>query len=249
MKEEKKKDKKKKSFLENIKKLSNSKRGRAILFFIFYFVFFFLVISLLQRNHSTLDNTNNKENTVRVEYKLDGILSSNYHFVREEVVNGVVTNFTGEREDNKIEGLITRDNTFNSYFIYDDIFLLRNNDKYEIADTLYSFYNITSLVNLEEILKKAMLVSKTDYDGGKSIYNYQITTNTLDNIINDTNIDIADIPNTITLETDSNKEVVKITYDLSSYASYFYQSPSNVIITETYSNFGNVKGLVVPNNS
>ena len=243
MKEE--KPKKKNPYLEGIKNLSKSSRGKAILFFLFYFIFFFLIISLVRSNYAPNSN-NTIDSTVRTEYKLDKIENSNYHFTREENINGVVTNFTGDKNDNKTEGVMTVNDIFINYFIYDNINLIKTTDKYEVTSELYHFSKITDDNNIEKILERSTLISKTEYETGNISYNYEITTNTIDSIINNTNIDIADIPNKITLETNEEDEVIKVTYDLSSYATYINGIPSTTIITINYSNFGEIEDLEIP---
>ena len=136
MKEE--KPKKKNPYLEGIKNLSKSSRGKAILFFLFYFIFFFLIISLVRSNYATnSNNSNTKDNPVRTEYKLDKIENGNYHFIREENINGLLTNFTGDKNNNKTEGVMTVNNIFTNYFIYDNINLVKTTDKYEVTSELY----------------------------------------------------------------------------------------------------------------
>ena len=243
MKEE--KTKKKNSYLEGLKNLSKSSRGKAILFFLFYFFFFFIIISFVRSNYASNSN-NTIDSTVRTEYKLDKIENSNYHFTREENINGVVTNFTGDKNDNKTEGVMTVNDIFINYFIYDNINLIKTTDKYEVTSELYHFSKITDDNNIEKILERSTLISKTEYETGNISYNYEITTNTIDSIINNTNIDIADIPNKITLETNEEDEVIKVTYDLSSYATYINGIPSTTIITINYSNFGEIEDLEIP---
>lgn len=234
-------------YIKFIKDLSKSKRGRAVLFFVFYFIFFFVLISLIRSNYNTnRETTDNNTNNVSTEYKLDGIINGNYHFVREENINGIVSNFTGDKADNRIEGIMTRDNTFYNYFIYDNINLIKISDKYEVTTDLYQFNNITDDNNISKFLRRATLISKTEYETGNISYNYEITTNTIDEILNGTNIDIDDIPNSITLETNEDDEVVKIIYNLSSYSSYINGVPSNSSITITYSDFGEIEPLEIP---
>ena len=245
MKEEKKKEENK--YIKFIKDLYQSKRGRAILFFIFYFIFFFVLISLIRTNYSSNRNVNpNNDKSVSTEYKLDGIKNGNYHFTREENINGVITNFTGDKTDNKTEGVMTLNNTFTNYFIYDNINLIKTTDKYEVTTDLYHFNNITADYNIENILKRSTLISKTEYETGNTLYNYEITSNTIDSILNGTNIDIADIPNSIILESNEDNEVVKITYNLSSYATYINNAPTTISIIITYSNFGEIENIEVP---
>lgn len=241
-----KKEKIKNKYIEEIKTLSKSKRGRALLFFLFYFIFFFVLISLIRSSYSSNKVGNDNDNYVNVEYKLTGIENGNYHFTREENINGIVTNFVGDKSDNKIKGVMSVNNTFNNYFIYDNINLIKTTDKYEVTSELYHFNSITDDKNISKILNQATLISKTEYETGNTIYNYQITTNTIDKILNNTNIDIADIPNTITLETNQEDEVIKITYELTSYATYINQISTNIKITMNYSNFKEIESIEIP---
>ena len=141
---------------------------------------------------------------------------------------------------------MTSNNTFTNYFIYDNINLIKTTDKYEVTSELYHFNNITDDNNLSRILKRATLISKTEYETGNISYNYEITTNTIDEILNGTNIDIADVPNKITLETNEEDEVVKITYDLTSYSTYINNMPTTTTITVNYSNFGEIEDIEIP---
>ena len=241
-----KKVKEQNKYIEFIKNLYKSKRGRAFLFFLFYVIFFIIIISMLRGSYNESPNYNDNESNINAYYKLDGIENGNYHFTREENINGEITNFTGDKSNNRIEGVMTTNNLFCNYFIYDNINLIKLTDKYEVTTDLYHFNNITDDKVIANIIKKSTLISKTEYETGNISYNYEITTNTIDEILNGTNIDIADIPNKITLETNEEDEVIKVTYDLSSYATYISGTPSTTIITINYSNFGEVKDIEIP---
>ncbi len=243
-----KKEQKENKYLKLIKDLSKNKRGKAILFFAFYFVFFFLLITTIRTSYET-NQKRNSQKTINTPYKLTKIEAGNYHFTREEVVDNVKINFVGDKENNKTTGIMTREGNVTNYFIYDNITLVRNNQKYETSPELYNFDNITNDKMIAHVLKKSTLISKTEYEEGKTIYNYQITTNTLDDILYNHKIDLATAPNTITLETNSENEVDKISYDLSSYGTYYYNTPHTINITITYQAFGKVKPISVPENN
>lgn len=236
-------------YLQTIKNLNQNTRGRAILFFLFYLIFFIVIIGLIRASYTSNKNNDYKRTDINEEYKLDGIINGNYHFTREEIINNSITNYVGDKSNKKEEGIMTFNNALYNYFIYDNINLLKINDKYEISGELYKYNSITNDTNIAKILKNATLISKTEYEIGSSVYNYQITTNTLDQIVNNTNIDIADIPNTITLYTNEDDQVVKIIYDLTSYATYYLNTQTSVKITIEYSNFGEIEDLKVPENN
>ena len=246
MKEE--KQKKKNKYIEFIKELYKSKRGRALLFFLFYIIFFVIIISMIRSSYNERPNYDDKESNINVEYKLDGIEKGNYHFTREENINGEITNFTGDKSNNRIEGVMTNNNAFYNYFIYDSINLIKTTDKYEITNELYHFNNITDDKTIKNIINKSTLISKTEYETGNISYNYEVTTNTIDSILNNTNIDIDMPTNKITLEANEEEEVIKITYDLSSYATYINNTPMTMSISINYSNFGEIEDIEMPEN-
>ena len=243
-----KKVKEQNKYIEFIKKLYKSKRGRAFLFFLFYVIFFIIIISMLRGSYNESPNYNDNESNINAYYKLDEIENGNYHFTREENINGEITNFTGDKSNNRIEGVMTTNNSFYNYFIYDNIYLLKLTDKYEVTTDLYHFNNITDDKVIANIIKKSTLISKTEYETGNISYNYEITTNTIDSIINNTNIDVDMPTNKITLETNEEDEVIKIAYDLSSYATYVNNTPMTMSISINYSNFGEVKDIEIPEN-
>ena len=102
----------------------------------------------IRSSYNERPNYDDKESNINVEYKLDGIENGNYHFTREENINGEITNFTGDKSDNKTEGVMTSNNTFTNYFIYDNINLIKTTDKYEVTSELYHFNNITDDKNI-----------------------------------------------------------------------------------------------------
>ena len=70
MKEE--KQKKKNKYIEFIKELYKSKRGRALLFFLFYIIFFVIIISMIRSSYNERPDYDEKESNINVEYNLDG---------------------------------------------------------------------------------------------------------------------------------------------------------------------------------
>ena len=203
---------------------------------------------MIRSSYNERPDYDEKESNINVEYKLDGIETGNYHFTREENINGEITNFTGDKSNNRIEGVMTNNNTFYNYFIYDSINLIKTTDKYEITNELYHFNNITDDKTIKNIINKSTLISKTEYETGNISYNYEVTTNTIDSILNNTNIDIDMPTNKITLEANEEDEVIKITYDLSSYATYINNTPMTMSISINYSNFGEIEDIEIPEN-
>lgn len=242
-----KKQKKENKYITTLKKLYKTKRGKAILFFAFYFIFFFIVISLIRTSYNTPRKDPFKKNNITLSFNLNKIENGNYHFIREEIINNKIKTFTGDKYKERIKGIMTINNQNQNYFIYDNINMLETNNKYEVVNELYYFNNITKDEMIRKIIPKATLISKTEYKNGKTAYNYEITTDTLELINNNKKIDVDMITNKIMLET-TNNDVDKISFDLSSYATYLNNTDTTCIINITYSNFNEIKEFSLPTN-
>ena len=245
--------KKKNNTLETIKELWKTPRGKAILFFVFYIIFFFGAVVLIRTNNAentsqTLtEGTNETTQTIRSTYKLDKIEAGNYHFVREENRNGIVTTFVGDTANNRSQVMMTQGTAYKNYFLYSDIVLEQENGVYKVGINPYLYPNITTYSSIRAILSQATLKSKTEYEGANTIYQYEITTTTLAYILDQQEIDLDDPVNTIEVEVDEENEVVGITYGLNSYHAYKTNGLENALtISIKYSDFGEIAELEIP---
>ncbi len=188
-----------------------------------------------------------QENRVEVaDYQLNLIKEGNYHFTREEIVNDISTLFVGDSNHNRSEVLMTRQQQVAHYFLYSDIVLLKTSQNYQVADQPYLFPQLSIYKYIHSILKQATITSKTVNNMGGKTYHLTISTTTLGAILDGMKLDIADPVNEIILETNEEKEVVKITYQLNSYASYLLGQPSRVKVLLSYSDFGTIEDLEIP---
>lgn len=240
----KKEEKQTNEYIEFIKKLWKNKRGKALVFFIFYIVFFAIIIASANGNSQEVNNTS--KNNIRANYNIEMIEKGNYHFIREENINGNIITYVGDKSNDKTKGLMTTNNIIKEYFIYGDITLIKENNTYHASSSLYNFNNITKDDMIKKILNKSILLSKTEYELGNTIYNYQISTTTLEEMISNQKIDIDDKPNDIIVETNDKNEIVKIAYDLSSYSTYKNNKPQDIKITISYSRYNEIEEITIP---
>jgi len=253
MEEKKKEEKTKKDPSEALKDLWKTPRGRAIVFFVFYFIFFLVLILFMRTNHNSQRTNNFNEiqtgvnQNLQANFKLDKLEEGNYHFVREENRNGVITTFVGDTANNRSEVMMTQGQTYKHYFLYSDIVLEQENGVYKVGVNPYLYPNITASSSIRSILSQATLKSKTEYEAANTIYQYEISTSILVKILDQQDIDLDDPVNTIQVEVDGENELVGITYDLNSYQVYKTNgSENNLTIAMHYSDFGKIEEMEIP---
>lgn len=243
------KNKEKEETKKVVKNLLKSERGRAVLFFLFYFVFFLVIILMARTNLSNNRNndTKNESNaSIKADYDLKKLEAGNYRFTREETRNGAKTIFTGEANNGRSSFLMTTDIEIKNFFSYNDIYLEKENNSYKVSVNPYLYPRLNDYSTIKKILDTAHLKSKTTYENGNTIYQYEISSTTLLSIMDNKEVDLDDQVNLISLTTDENKNIVEIIYQLDSYHSYNYNVVENLTIKIDYSAYGKVKELEIP---
>ena len=240
---------KKKETKKVINNLFKTERGRAILFFLFYFIFFLVLILMIRTNVSNTKKANIKENTtttIKANYDLTKISNGNYRFTREEDRGNVKTTFTGETNGGRSYFLMTSDKGINSYFSYNGIYLLKENNTYKVAANPYLYARLNEYSVIKAILDNAHLKAKTTYENGNTVYQYEISSTSLLSIINEKETDLDDQVNLVNLVINVDKDVIGISYQLDSYHTYIRNVPETLTIKIDYSDYGKVKELEIP---
>ncbi len=88
--------------------------------------------------------------------------------------------------------------------------------------------------------------STTNYETGDYEYKLFISTNSLNKIIFNTNTDYDEIPNNITLRTNSSNSVYKINYSLDSYCKLNNLCNNNLSLEISYDKFGEIEEIKNP---
>lgn len=233
---------------EIIRSFLKNPRGRAILFFLFYFFFFFLVISMIQSHSSErrMDKNENDSSKIKASYNLDLLEKENYRFTRKEYKGEKTSIFVGERTQDKVKLVVTKDQQAKNYFFYGDIVLEQENDKYKVSVNPYLYPSLSEYDIISTILDHATLKSKTTYESGESLYTYHMTTTTLVSIIDKKEVDLNDLINTIEVVVNDENEVTKIRYFLDDYHHFVSGENVSLKIEIDFRDYGKVEELKVP---
>ena len=217
-------------------------KGKAVMFFGFYFIFFLILSAMFRSgavNDDSLEKSKNKNN---FPFSLGKIESNNYHFKYSIDMDSKIITYEGDKYNKK--ELFKFNNL--SYYRNDSVFLTNNSNIWVKCDNPYIMYEFIDIDSIKKILSKATYISKTDYESGMKVYNYQISTSTLIKVISNIDVDLDDKPNEIILKTDDRNNVNVIKYDLTSYSKYNKLANNKGEIELNYTKFGEIKKITDP---
>lgn len=222
------------------KELRKTPRGRAVLFFAFYLVFFIvLAIGFRLTPHNITNSTNEEEddNTILVEKYNGDNYAYKYVFNIDDVLALVDGKKSGYRESFAYTFL---DNTKNYY--KDMVSYYENDLVVEVPNELLI---ITS--NIDDLLRQASYDSITNYQSGKEVYRYLISSSNISLLVDQKDLDISEVPNEITVTLDDEK-VTDISLNLDSYCVATSKCNTKMRINIKYSEIGEIKEIVNSNN-
>lgn len=237
----------KKNSLEKPKIQDNIKnpRVRALMFFCFYLIFFIILFAMIGNNSNETLEPVEKHETVNISYKFENINQKNYHFNYEiqENVNTII--YDGEKNLTKEKFTVTKDLEEKEYFNSDGIFLTKNNESWQLSDSPYLYSVFLDHKEINRMIKNSTFISKTEYSNQEVVYQYEISTTTLLDLIDDVDVDLMDEVNKINLYVKDN-EVYKMKLDVTPYFKYKDENINNLLITLEYTMFGEIKDLQTP---
>ena len=197
-----------------------------------YFIFFIVIIFSIRSNQTKNDNLN--QNNSNLPFSLSKIKSNNYDFKYTVDFDDNIIIYQGKNYQNN--SLFTV-NDLDTYYKEGEVFFKKENEVFVNSDNPYKFSELRNIDIVEKILNQAKLDSHTIYEDSTKIYNYQITTDTLEKVFNNRDIDTDLAVNKITVYVDKLNQVSKFTFDFSSYANYKSYILSKGIVEVEYSNF------------
>ena len=138
-------------------------------------------------------------------------MSTNYSYIYKITLDEIECIITGKRYNdtelfklNNLEYYKNEDN----YFINNTIWVKTDNpNKYS---GFFKDKNIVDLIN------SSTYENKTEYESGKIVYSFLVSTDTINKIVNEINTDYDDLPNRIEVSIEED-EITKIVYNLNSY--------------------------------
>ena len=97
---------------------------------------------------------------------------------------------------------------------------------------------------IKKIVDEGYLESKTTYESGKIIYNFLVSSNNINKIIENKDTDYEEIPNKISIIKENNIE--EITFSLNSYCLNNKLCDKSLKIIVNYDNHNNIKDIEKP---
>lgn len=225
-----------------INDLKNNSQHKAWAFLAIYFIFFFFLIVSI-RAHSNSQNVNSVSENKNSYFSTESIKNDNYHFKYIVNLDGNEAIYEGEKNNLKEKFTKTRNNLIEKYYQENNIYLKQINSNWVNTTDPYEIITFRNIETLDKIINSSTFISKTLLNDNSNIYNYQISTTTLYKIIDLSDIDLDDLPNIIKVTTDSNNELVKLEFNLSSYFKYKNMCSNNLNIIMEYSNFGEIADI------
>lgn len=230
-----------KELFKNIKELSKTTKGKAILFFGFYFVFFIIIMIIARFGSRNYTKPSDYEKGKSGTFYINDIVDKNYGFTYQVSLDNVKYTYTGTRNSNNT----LFDYNGNNYFSSDDKYFI-NNSIWSKCDNPIMFYNFINPSNLTSILENSWNEANTSYEDGRHEYSLLISTNTLNKLLDSKNTDYDEIPNKIVVSTDSDKLANKITYNLDSYCKLNNLCDNSLSLEISYYRFGKIEGIDNP---
>lgn len=218
--------KNKKSLLEIIKELRKKPYGKAVFFFGFYIIFFIIIFILI--NTSSKSDINTSTSSV---VNLNSILNKNYSFTYKVVLDDTTYLYEGDKLNDEI------------LYKYNDNEYYVNKDNVDVENPI-KFKSFLDEDIIKKIVDEGYLESKTTYESGKIIYNFLISSNNINKIIENKDTDYEEIPNKISIIKENNIE--EITFSLNSYCLNNKLCDKSLKIIVNYDNHNNIKDIEKP---
>ena len=229
---------------EIFKNLKKTDRGRALLFFLGYLIFFIIVFIFIHTSDRTFIDSSDYENGTTVNFNVDKIKNNNYSYKYTVTIDVNDFEFIGKRNGD-LEEFSTNEIDFFRDYKNNKIYKLEK-DKWIDSINPNDLSYFTDIENIMELANKATYISKTDYESGKMTYTYEISTTTIEKIMNNVDIDLDDKPNELIFSTDEEENVVNIKMKLDSFGKYKNYSKKYLSIDLEYDEFGEIDKIKNP---
>ena len=230
-----------------IKELNSTPRGKAILFFVGYAFFFIFLIVFVR--FSASGNSGKKLEYDRVReynFSIRNITNENYQFKHTVLVDNENIIYEGIRyKDNDLFKVVKSTGSYDYYRRGVDYFV-NNNGLWINTDKPYIYIDFFDIDRIMQLISNATLMYKTDYESGKRIYSFNISTTTIHNLFEGIDLDLADDPNEIIVTVDENGYAEKFEFKLNSYCKGLEICNEKMNIVLTYDNYGEVEEITSP---
>lgn len=193
-----------KKIIKFIKELRKKPYGKAVIFFSIYFIIFVGIIIFIKTIPNSSNNPNNKKKNNK------NLIAEKYAFNYNVTLDGVNYNYDGNKDKDSL--------TFNyngEKYTKNGEKYYKNDDSSNIVDSPMKFEKFFIEDYVAKVLESAYFESQTTYENKTALYNFLISTNTINSILDNNNTDFSENPNRIIITINENS--YKIEYQLDSY--------------------------------
>lgn len=227
-------------------KLKSTPRGQALLFFGGYFFFFlFIIVAVrLMGGGSTVGKEYDKAKGYN--FSVVNITEGNYSFDHSVLLDGNNNGYKGTKKNSEERFVLSNNLGTYDYYRKGIDFFNNKSGLWIKCDNPYLFYNFFDIDKVTALIDKAKLDYKTDYESGKKIYNFVITSTTIHKYFEGIDLDIADDLNEIIVHVDEHGLVEKFEFKLDSYCKAINMCFNELKITLQYDEYGEIKEITSP---
>ncbi len=233
-----------KNFIDNMNEIGSTTKGKALLFFL-AFILFLVFIGIFSR---TVGTTNPEEyyNTVTNDSSWDSLLDANYRYKYKINLDGVETTIEGKINESTEMFTITTGEESREYFRSLDNFLINTDGTWIKCDNPNSFYKFTNIDYVDKLVKNSSFSNKTDYESGKVIYNFLISSNTINELLDGNITDYDDIPSEVGVIFKTDNNIDHVNFKFSNYCHTIGSCTNNFDIKLEYYDIGKVDNIKNP---
>ena len=229
-----------------IDKLKSTPRGQALLFFGGYFFFFLFIIVAVRLMGGGSTVGKEYDEAKGYSFSVVNITDANYSFEHSVLLDGNNNGYKGTKKNSEERFVLSNNLGTYDYYRKGIDFFNNKSGLWIKSDNPYLFYNFFDIDKVMALIDKAKLDYKTDYESGKKIYNFVITSTTIHNYFEGIDLDIADDLNEIIVHVDEHGLVEKIEFKLDSYCKAINMCFNELKITLQYDEYGKIKEITSP---
>ena len=229
-----------------IDKLKSTPRGQSLLFFGGYFFFFLFIIVAVRLMGGGSTVGKEYDEAKGYSFSVVNITDANYSFEHSVLLDGNNNGYKGTKKNSEERFVLSNNLGTYDYYRKGIDFFNNKSGLWIKSDNPYLFYNFFDIDKVMALIDKAKLDYKTDYESGKKIYNFVITSTTIHNYFEGIDLDIADDLNEIIVHVDEHGLVEKIEFKLDSYCKAINMCFNELKITLQYDEYGEIKEITSP---
>lgn len=229
-----------------IDKLKSTPRGQALLFFGGYFFFFLFIIVAVRLMGGGSTVGKEYDEAKGYSFSVVNITDANYSFEHNVLLDGNNNGYKGTKKNSEERFVLSNNLGTYDYYRKGIDFFNNKSGLWIKSDNPYLFYNFFDIDKVMALIDKAKLDYKTDYESGKKIYNFVITSTTIHKYFEGIDLDIADDLNEIIVHVDEHGLVEKFEFKLDSYCKAINMCFNELKITLQYDEYGEIKEITSP---